>query len=71
MIYSKGELIKMVEYLKLKALEETRDFYEVELKKELTERERDKYLKALELIEEFIEEKKKFEGDKNKHLIVL
>jgi len=62
MIYSKGELIKMVGYLKLKALEETRDFYEVELKKELTETERDKYLKALELIEEFIEGKKELEG---------
>jgi hypothetical protein len=41
--------------LKLKALEDTRSFYEVELKKEeLTEIERDKYLNALKLIEVFI-----------------
>jgi len=45
--------------LKLKALEETRSFYEVELKKEeLTETERDKYLKALKLIEGFIEKER-------------
>ena len=45
-------------FLKLKALEETRAFYKVELEKEgLTERERDKYLKALKLIEGFIERK--------------
>ncbi len=47
--------------LKLKALEETRSFYKWELKKEdLTEKERDKYLRALKLIEEFIEKKKIF-----------
>jgi len=40
-------------------------------KEDLTEKEKDKYLKALELIEGFIEKKKKLEGDKNKHLIVL
>jgi len=57
--------------LKLKALEETRSFYKVELKKEgLTEREKDKYLGALKLIEEHIEKKKKPEKKKNKHLIV-
>jgi len=42
--------------LKLKGLEETRDFYKLELKKEdLTEIKRDKYLRALKLIEGFIE----------------
>ena len=44
--------------LKLKALEDTRDFYNVELVKELTEKERDTYLKALKLIEGFIEKEK-------------
>ena len=47
-------------FLKLKALEETRDFYKVELKKgDLTEIKRDKYLIALKLIEGFIEKEKK------------
>jgi len=46
--------------IKRKSLEETRSFYKVELKKEeLTERERDKYLKALKLVEGFIEKEKK------------
>ena len=46
--------------LKLKALEETRSFYQVELKKEeITEIEREKYLKALKLIEGFIKREKK------------
>ena len=49
--------------IKLKALEETRSFYKVELEKEgLTERERDKYLKALKIIEGFIKKKEKAEG---------
>lgn len=53
--------------IKLKALEETRSFYNVELKKEdLTERERDKYLKALKVIERLIERKGKA-GEKGKH----
>jgi len=44
--------------LKLQALKETRSFYGVELKKgDLTETERDKYLKALKSIEEIIKEK--------------
>jgi len=42
-------------FLRLKDLEETRSFYQVELKKEdLTEIKRDKYLRALKLIEGFI-----------------
>lgn len=45
--------------LKLKALEDTRSFYKLELKKEdLTERERSKYLRAQKIIEEFIEKEK-------------
>ena len=45
--------------IKLKALEETRAFYKAELEKEeLTEKERDKYLSALGLIEGFIEREK-------------
>ncbi|MBA7559279.1 hypothetical protein ES695_11485 [Candidatus Atribacteria bacterium 1244-E10-H5-B2] len=44
----------------LKNLEETRAFYKLELKKkDLTERERDKYSKALKLIERFISGKEK------------
>lgn len=42
--------------LNLKALEETRSFYEVELGKEdLTGGERNSYLKALKLVKGFIE----------------
>ena len=53
--------------IKLKALEETRAFYKVELKKKgLTERERDKYLRALKLIEGFIKRKEKAE-EEEKH----
>ncbi|GAJ14045.1 unnamed protein product [marine sediment metagenome] len=64
------ERFKM-DILKLKALEETRSFYKVELKKEdLTERERDKYLKALEIIEGFIKRKKEPGREKNKHLVI-
>ncbi|MBA7537422.1 hypothetical protein ES705_29689 [subsurface metagenome] len=41
--------------LKLKALEETRSFYKVELKKEgLTEMERNRYLSALKAIDKHI-----------------
>ena len=41
--------------LKAEALRETRSFYKVELRREdLTERERDKYSRALKLIEGFI-----------------
>lgn len=46
--------------IKLKALEETRAFYNVELGREdLTERERDKYLKAKKIIEKIIGGKEK------------
>jgi len=49
--------------MNIKALEETRSFYKVELEKEdLTGRERDKYLRALKLIEGFIKRKAK-KGD--------
>lgn len=45
--------------VKIKALKETISFYKVELKKEdLTERERDKYLRALKLIEGLIKRKR-------------
>ena len=41
--------------LKVEALRETRSFYKVELRREdLSERERDKYSRALKLIEGFI-----------------
>ncbi len=53
--------------LNLRSLEETRSFYKVELKKEdLTERGRDKYSKALKIIEGLIKKKEKAEG-KGKH----
>ncbi|MBA7546083.1 hypothetical protein ES705_38466 [subsurface metagenome] len=57
--------------LNLRSLEETKSFYKVELKKEdLTERERDKYSKALKIIEGLIKRKKKPGEEKNKHLVV-
>ncbi|MBA7586853.1 hypothetical protein ES708_28859 [subsurface metagenome] len=44
--------------IKLKALEETRSFYKWELKKKgLTEKKRNKFLKALKSIEKIIKEK--------------
>ncbi|MBA7482593.1 hypothetical protein ES705_46457 [subsurface metagenome] len=44
--------------VKLEDLEVTRSFYNVELKKEdLTEKERDKYLKASKIIERIIKAK--------------
>ena len=44
--------------INLKALEETKSFYKVELKKEgLTEKKRNDYLKALKSIEKIIKEK--------------
>jgi hypothetical protein len=47
--------------MKITALEDTRSFYNMELKKEgLTERERGKYLKALKVIERVIEAKEYF-----------
>jgi len=52
--------------LKLKALEETRSFYKWELKKEgLTEKERDKFLGALEIVEKCIKREKEV-GEKRK-----
>jgi len=60
-----------MDILKLKALEETRSFYKVELKKgDLTERERDKYSRALKLIEGFIKRKKEPGREKSKHPVV-
>jgi len=57
--------------IKLKALEETRSFYKVELKKKsLTEKERASYLLALKSIEKIIEEKEK-SGEKGKHKIFI
>ncbi len=57
--------------LSLRNLEETKTFYKVELKKEdLTERERDKYSRALKIIEGLIKRKKKPGREKNKHLVV-
>ena len=48
--------------INLKALEETRSFYKVELKKEdLTEKKRNDYLKALKSIEKIIKEKEESE----------
>jgi len=53
--------------LKIKALEQTISFYKWELeKKELTEKERDKYLKALKIIEKIIKEKER-SGEKRKN----
>ena len=53
--------------INLKALEETRSFYKVELKKEgLTEKKRNDYLKALKSIEKIIKEKEE-SGEKEKH----
>jgi len=44
--------------VKLRDLEETKSFYQVELKKEeLTETQREKYLSALKVIEGIIREK--------------
>ena len=52
--------------MKLKALEETKSFYELKLNNgNLTERKRNDYLKALKIIEKFIEEEKNKEGKKN------
>jgi len=54
----------------LKDLEETKIYYEKELKdEELTGRERNSYLKALELIEGFIEREK--EAGKKERIINL
>ena len=51
--------------LKLKDLEETRSFYKVELEKEdLTGGERNSYLKALKLIEGFIEREEEAQEDR-------
>ena len=48
--------------LKLKDLEETRSFYKVELEKgDLTGGERNSYLRALEIIEKYINREKEAE----------
>ena len=48
--------------LNIRNLEETKTFYKVELgKADLTERERDKYSKALKIIEGLIKRKEKDE----------
>ena len=53
------EVIKGVN-VKLEALEETRAFYKLEMKKaDLTEREKDKYSRALKIIEGVIKKKEK------------
>jgi aspartate ammonia-lyase len=50
--------VQVVSKIKLKALDETRHFYKVELEKEdLTEKERNKYLKASKIIERIIKAK--------------
>jgi len=55
--------------LKLKDLEETKIYYEKELKdEELTGGERNSYLKALELIEGFIEREKEAKEDLKQNL---
>lgn len=55
--------------MKLKALKETRSFYNWELKKEsLTKKERNKFLKALKIIDQYIEEKQNPDKEKNKYL---
>jgi hypothetical protein len=58
------EVIKEVR-VKLEALEETRSFYKVELKKEdLTETERNRYLSALKAIDKHIRGKQNFDKSK-------
>jgi len=58
--------------LKLKALEETRSFYQVELKKEeITEIERDKYLKASKLIDGFIKKEGNMQKGRGQERISL
>lgn len=53
--------------MKLKDLEETRSFYKVELGKEdLAGGERNSYLKALELIEGFIEKEEEGEAEEKR-----
>ena len=55
--------------VKLKALKETRSFYNWELKKEsLTKKERNKFLKALKIIDQYIEEEQNPDKEKNKYL---
>jgi len=53
--------------INLKSLEETKSFYNAELRKEdLTEKERNKYLSALKTIKRIIKEKER-SGEKRKH----
>jgi len=58
--------------LKLKDLEETRSFYKVELEKEdLTGGERNSYLKALKLIEGFIEREEEAEEKRKDNKFIV
>jgi len=53
--------------IKLKSLEQTKNFYKWELKKKnLTEKQRDKFLLALESIEKIIK-KKELSGEERRH----
>jgi len=57
--------------INLKALKETEDFYKLELEREdLAGGERDSYLKALKLIEGFIEKEEAGEKGKNKNMVI-
>jgi len=58
--------------LTLKDLEETRSFYKVELEKEeLAEGERDSFLKALGIIEGFIEREKEAGGKRKDNKFII
>jgi len=58
--------------LKLKDLEETRSFYKVELEKEdLAGGERNSYLKALKLIEGFIEREEEAEEKRKDNKLIV
>ena len=58
--------------LKLKDLEETRSFYKQELKDErLTGRERDSYLKALEIIEKYIKREEEAEEKRKDNKFIV
>ena len=63
-------IIKRINNIKLKSLEQTRAFYIWQLKREesLTEGERSKYLLALKAIEKIIKEKEKSGEKKNPFL---
>ncbi|MBA7562687.1 hypothetical protein ES695_12420 [Candidatus Atribacteria bacterium 1244-E10-H5-B2] len=58
--------MKKINTIKLKSLKQTQAFYLWELKKDLTESERAKFLLALNSIEKIIKEKEG-SGEKGKH----